>query len=93
MNENEFYGERSLFINEPRSATAIANGQVEVYVLEKDSFKNILEENLKEHIVSRIFLQDDSVELKDLDYIKELGSGNFGSVYLFKAERANFIMP
>lgn len=90
LNENEFFGERSLFINEPRSATAIANGQVEVYVLEKDNFKNILEENLKEHIVSRIFLQDDSVELKDLDFVKELGSGNFGSVCLVQSRKSKF---
>jgi cGMP-dependent protein kinase len=90
LNENEFFGERSLFINEPRSATAIANGIVEVYVLEKDNFKNILEDNLKEHIISRIFLQDESVELKDLDYIKELGSGNFGSVCLVQSRKSKF---
>jgi cGMP-dependent protein kinase len=90
LNENEFFGERSLFINEPRSATAIANGTVEIYVLEKDNFKNILEDNLKEHIVSRIFLQDESVELKDLDYIKELGSGNFGAVCLVQSRKSKF---
>ncbi len=90
LNENEFFGERSLFINEPRSATAIANGPVEVYILEKDNFKNILEENLKDHIVSIIFLQDDTVELKDLDYIKELGSGNFGSVCLVQSRKSKF---
>jgi cGMP-dependent protein kinase len=90
LNENEFFGERSLFINEPRSATAIAKGLVEVYVLEKENFKNILEDNLKEHIVSRIFLQDESVELKDLDYIKELGSGNFGSVCLVQSRKSKF---
>jgi cGMP-dependent protein kinase len=91
LNENEFFGERSLFINEPRSATAIANGQVELYVLEKESFKNILENNLKDHIVSRIYLQDDSIELKDLDFIQELGKGNFGTVCLVQARKNKFL--
>jgi cGMP-dependent protein kinase len=90
LNENEFFGERSLFINEPRSATAMAKGQVDVYILEKENFKNILEDNLKDHIVSRIFLQDESVELKDLDYVKELGSGNFGSVCLVQSRKSKF---
>ena len=35
LNVTEYFGERALFINEPRSATASANGDVEVYVLEK----------------------------------------------------------
>jgi cGMP-dependent protein kinase len=90
LNENEFFGERSLFIKEFRSATAIAKCNVEVYVLEKNDFKNILENNLKEYLVSRIFLQDDSVELKDLDYLKDLGSGNFGSVCLVQNRKSKY---
>jgi cGMP-dependent protein kinase len=90
LNENEFFGERSLFINEPRSATAIANGPVEVYLLEKESFKNILENNLKDFIISRIYLQDDSVELNDLDFISELGTGNIGSVCLVQSRKSKY---
>jgi cGMP-dependent protein kinase len=90
LNEHEYFGERSLFIKELRSATAIANGNVEVYCLEKNDFKNILENNLKEYLISRIFLQDDTVELKDLDYLRDLGSGNFGSVCLVQNRKSKF---
>ena len=31
LGEKEYFGERSLFKNEPRSATAVAKGKVEVF--------------------------------------------------------------
>ena len=82
LNVTEYFGDRALFFNEPRSATATANGSVEVYVLEKDEFKNIIENNLKDYLFNRFFLQDNTVDLKDLEYVKDLGSGNFGAVNL-----------
>ena len=39
MNENEYLGERALFFKEPRSATATAKGDCEVYYLEKEDFE------------------------------------------------------
>ena len=86
LNDYEFFGERSLFIKEPRSATAIAAEKVSLYVLSKDIFKN-LEDNLKDYILKRIALQDNTVELSDLDYISTLGKGNFGNVYLVKCRK------
>lgn len=87
LNEYDFFGERSLFVQEPRSATAVANKEVIVYVLEKDDFKKMCEGNLKDFIMSRIALQDNTIELKDLVYIKNLGAGNFGNVYLVKSQK------
>jgi cGMP-dependent protein kinase len=88
LNPYEYFGERSLFIQEPRSATAVANcDNTAVYVLNKENFKNIIEKNLKEHLISRIHLQDNTIELKDLDYIQELGAGNFGNVSLVRSKK------
>jgi cGMP-dependent protein kinase len=84
LNENEYFGERALFFNEPRTATAQANGKVELYVLEEKCFKEILEENLSKYLKGRFYLQDNSIELKDLDYIKDLGQGSFGAVSLVR---------
>lgn len=82
LTDNEFFGERSLFIEEVRSATAIAKGTVTLYVLSKENFKHIIEENMKEYIIQRIALQDNTIELKDLNYVQNLGNGNYGNVYL-----------
>jgi cGMP-dependent protein kinase len=87
LNTNEYFGERALFFKEPRTATAQANGNVECYVIYHKDFKLILEENLAKYLKSRFFLQDFSIELKDLDFVKELGNGNFGSVCLVKSRK------
>lgn len=87
LNETESFGERALFFKEKRSASAKANGKVEVYVLEEKDFKNLLEENLKTFLQKRLLLQDNSVEMEDLDYVGVLGSGNFGSVYLVQSTK------
>jgi cGMP-dependent protein kinase len=87
LNELEFFGERSLFFNEPRTATAQANGKVEIYVIEEKNFKAILEDNLSSYLKNRFFLQDNSLEIKDFDYIRDLGSGSFGAVCLVRARK------
>jgi cGMP-dependent protein kinase len=87
LNENEYFGERSLLIQEKRTATAIAKGSVETYVLEKDNFKKIIEGNLKDFLINRIYLRDDKIELEDLMYVKDLGSGNFGNVCLVQNKK------
>jgi cGMP-dependent protein kinase len=87
LNENEYFGERALLFKEPRTATVQANGTVECYVIEHKDFRLILEDNLANYLKGRFFLQDFSVELKDLDLVKELGNGNFGTVCLVKSRK------
>ena len=58
MNENEYLGERALFFKEPRSATAKAHGDVEVFYLEKEDFETVIEKNLKDYLKDRLYLQD-----------------------------------
>ena len=90
MNENEYLGERALFFKEPRSATATAKGDVEVYYLEKQDFETVIEKNLKEYLKDRLYLQDNTVKLEDLEYYLELGVGAFGNVCLVKSAKNKF---
>ena len=87
LNDNEEFGQRSLIINEKRSATAIANGPVVCYTLTANVFKSILEPNLLAYFQKKFYLEDNTIELKDLDNIKELGSGNFGFVNLVRSRK------
>lgn len=91
INQNGWFGERALFFKEPRSATAQANGKVEVYVLEDNDFMSILEPSLKEYLYSRFYLQDATIELKDLDFIKEVGKGSFGAVSLVSNRKTKHV--
>ena len=90
MNENECLGERALFFQEPRSATAKANGDVEAFYLEKEDFTSTIETNMKEFLMNRLYLQDNTVQLSDLLFYDKLGSGNYGSVSLVKSKKNNF---
>ena len=87
LNEGEEFGARALIVSEKRSATAIANGKVTVYSLTANIFKSILETNLLNYFQKKIALEDNTIELKDLDSIKELGSGNFGFVNLVRSRK------
>ena len=91
MNENEYLGERALFFKEPRSATAKAHGDCEVYYLEKEDFETVIEKNLKDYLINRIYLQDDSITLDQLTYLISLGSGSYGNVSLVKTTKKNYL--
>ena len=90
MNENEYLGDRALFFKEPRSATAKAHGDVEVYYLEKEAFETVIEKNLKDYLLDRLYLQDDTVQLTDLIYYMKLGAGSYGNVSLVKHSKKNY---
>ena len=90
MNENEYLGERALFFKEPRSATAKAHGDVEVYYLEKNDFETVIEKNLKDYLKDRLYLQDNTVQLNDLLYYMKLGSGSYGNVSLVKSSKNKY---
>ena len=90
MNENEYVGERALFFKEPRSATVTAKGDCEVYYLEKEDFETVIEKNLKDYLINRIYLQDDSITLDQLTYLLTLGSGSYGNVSLVKSAKKNY---
>jgi len=44
---------------------------------------------LKNYLLTRVYLQD-NVDLQDLDYLKTLGSGNYGNVYLVSSRKNTF---
>ena len=91
LNDGEEFGARSLILtSDRRTATAIANGEVLCYTLTSKVFKSILEPNLYEYFTNKIYLEDNTIELKDLDNIKELGSGSFGSVNLVKNKKNKY---
>ena len=90
MNENEYLGERALFFKEPRSATARAHGDCEVYYLEKEDFEEVIEKNLLDYLNNRLYLQDDSITLEQLTYLTKLGSGSYGNVSLVKSTKKEF---
>jgi cGMP-dependent protein kinase len=77
-----YFGERSMLLRENRSASVVAQTQVECWVLSQEDFFRIINERMRSLLLKRIELQDESVTLDDLAVVKVLGSGMFGKVYL-----------
>ena len=90
MNENEHLGERALFFKEKRTATATAKVDSEVFYLGKEDFDSIIDVNMKEYLKNKLYLQDDTVQLNDLMFYKNLGKGSFGNVCLVKNIKNNY---
>ena len=66
-----------------RTASAIAIGKVYCYIISKTDFNLILtDDTTKEFLLKKLALQDTTISLSDLNYIKFLGKGKFGSVSL-----------
>ena len=82
INKLDYFGERALLFDEPRSATVKAHERVECWVLKKVDFLQIIDERIRNLLHKRIKLQDTNVTLSDLLIIKKLGSGMLGEVFL-----------
>jgi len=86
--EGEDFGSKFLFLkNSKYLMTIIANGYVECYTLSAEICQNILDPNLMEYFQKKFHFNDFSIELKDLDFVKELGKGNYGYVNLVRCKK------
>ena len=82
VTKNDFFGEKSILLNEKRTATVICKENSYFWVLNNRDFFNIIDPQIKKQLLKRIELQDDSISLNDLEHKKKIGFGMFGRVYL-----------
>ena len=83
MEAGSCFGELSLLINEPRSATIETSTKCSVYILTKQAFNENIDKNMLEYFHKKIALEDNfKLTLNDLYFCKNLGKGKFGNVAL-----------
>ena len=84
MEKGSAFGELSLLINEPRSATIeCASDEVITYVLTKKAFHDVMDKNILAYLQKRVSLFDNfNSTLDDFVFVKTLGKGKFGNVSL-----------
>lgn len=94
ITKNDYFGERSLLVDDFRSATVKARSQVICWALYKSDFLGLLDANLKFLLYKRIQLQDDTIKLDELQIVKSIGKGVFGNVFLVvhKTKRTLFAL-
>ena len=84
------FGETSLLINKPRTATIKAISKCTFYVLTKKVFDENMDKNMLDYLKKKIALQDNfEMTLDELYYCKNLGQGKFGTVSLVH-DKKNF---
>lgn len=82
LEKGNYFGEISLLNQENRTASVSSVDNSVCYILTKEDFLSIIDQSVLDLIRSKIYLQDTSVLLKELYYIKFLGKGKFGNVSL-----------
>lgn len=92
--KHDYFGERAALMNEIRSATVVASGKVECWVLHKNNFIGIINEDIRNSLLKRIEIQDSGAVLTDLVPVKLLGTGKFGIVVqvAHKEKSTNFAL-
>jgi cGMP-dependent protein kinase len=65
-----------------RKTSVYANGPVECYTLNYQNFTEIVDDKISEYIQRAISLQDMTIDLNSLYFLKILGQGKFGRVFL-----------
>jgi len=82
--KNDYFGERALLFNEGRTASVTARGDVELWLVDKTVFKELVQGPMIEHLEDRIRLQDTKIRFEDLVTTRTVGRGTFGTVKLMK---------
>ena len=84
LESGDSFGEKVLLTNDSfRTATATAKDNVVCYIIAKNEFDIILtDKGTRDYLLNKLILQDTNIPLQDLNYIKFLGKGKFGSVSL-----------
>jgi signal-transduction protein with cAMP-binding, CBS, and nucleotidyltransferase domain len=85
LEKGSFFGERALIDhNDIRTATVIAkSSKVVCFILSKSNFNLIFNnENSRKYIEHKISMHNSDMSLTQLYYIKQIGKGKYGNVFL-----------
>lgn len=85
----DYFGERSLLLDEARTASVVANGKVSCWTLKKVDFQRTLDETLLKRIMKRIEMQDNELKFSDLYFVRVLGKGAYGTVFLVTDQKSS----
>lgn len=89
LGQFEYFGERAILFKENRTASAKATEKTTVWVLNKEDFLRVIDSGMRNQLLKRIELQDDTLRLEDLIPIRMLGKGTFGNVMLALNQKTN----
>lgn len=90
LEKNHTFGDISSQIGEySRKADFVASGRVECYIIDKETYEEIVENDnqVLNPLKKLLVMNDVTISLESLYYIRELGCGAYGKVYLVHDQR------
>lgn len=89
LHRNNYFGERALLYDEARTATVrVSSEDVELCVLTKDVFLNIVQGGMRQHLEHRTVLQETDLQFEDLVVQRIVGKGGYGVVKLVRHQKS-----
>ena len=95
LEKNHTFGDISSQIGEySRKADFVASGRVECYIIDKETYEEIVENDnqVLNPLKKLLVMNDVTISLESLYYIRELGCGAYGKVYLVHDQRRFYAM-
>jgi len=83
----DYFGERALLFHEPRTAHIDAIEDCELWVMDNETFREIMQGPCLDYLQNRIHLQDTKVEMQDLQFLRVIGRGGYGVVHMVQNSR------
>lgn len=82
LEKYNYLGERAILFKDSRTASAKVKERANLWVLHKEDFLRVIDAGMRDQLIRRICLQDDTFNLTNIKIIKFLGRGTFGNVFL-----------
>lgn len=80
---NDYFGERALLFDEPRTASVVVSSSTAtLWRVDKSTIMSIMSTQMQQQLMQRICLQDTTVTLKELRHVRLIGVGAAGVVRL-----------
>jgi len=86
LRKADYFGEKALLLDQPRTASVHAAGTCQVWELDKASFLEVFDQATREEMRTRLERADVTLVLGDLVPVQRLGHGQFGCVLLVTAK-------
>lgn len=82
----DYFGDRSILFDEPRSASAISSSDCELWKISRTSFELVVDQSLKHYLKTKCKLITNKFPITQLKFIHYIGKGAYSKVLLVRNE-------
>jgi cGMP-dependent protein kinase len=91
LGKNDFFGEKALLFDEPRSASAIALTKCEFWKMTRNTFELVVDSCLRHYLLKKSRLITEKFPISDLSLIRYIGKGSYSKVFLVENKNLDLL--